>query len=665
MMWLLKSTTFIVSSLLLKNVSAYLPGAAVSFSEGDEVKLKVNKMTSQLDLLPIDYYRLPFCSPEGGPKVFKENLGELLSGDRIESSPYRLRMKEEMYCEQLCITHLGVQTKKGQSPNKMTRAIKKQYHNNWIVDNLNAASKIEDENTVTTRYWQGFPIGFEEDGEFFVNNHVNIEIMYHPVEMLQDKNRIVRFTVEPFSIKHEFESTEADDDDESGDYEKQGHKVAILDNPIASCRDDIKKKVHTNYDMIATSEHEPQPAYGKVLFTYDVTWILNEELHWASRWDIYLSMDNAISPKVHWVNIMNALIIVVVLAAMIAVVLVRTLNRDFSRYNKLATDEEKVDDIEEFGWKLVHADVFRPPSFSPMLLSVCVGSGVQILCMTFLSIVFAALGFLSPTRRGSLITAQLIFFVLMGTPNGYVTARLYKTFKGASWQQATTMTSILFPGLAFFVFFILNIMAWIEGSTDAVPFSALILLIVMWFGVSTPLVFLGAYFGYKQEAVEFPVATSNLPRQIPDQQWYMGPSVTMLIAGVLPFGAIFVEMYFIMASIWVDQFYYVFGVLMVVFGILLITCAEITVIFNYFQLCAEDYRWWWRSFLTSGSVSFYIFLYSFVYYKDLHTASFGTTVLYFGYMTVASGGVMLMTGCVGFLCSLWFNKTIFGSIKVD
>ena len=32
---------------------------------------------------------------------------------------------------------------------------------------------------------------------------------------------------------------------------------------------------------------------------------------------------------------------------------------------------------EEFGWKLVHGDVFRPPTFG-MLLSVFLGSGVQV-----------------------------------------------------------------------------------------------------------------------------------------------------------------------------------------------------------------------------------------------------------------------------------------------
>jgi hypothetical protein len=36
---------------------------------------------------------------------------------------------------------------------------------------------------------------------------------------------------------------------------------------------------------------------GTVLFTYDVIW-RPSNIHWASRWDIYLSMDNAVPDKV-------------------------------------------------------------------------------------------------------------------------------------------------------------------------------------------------------------------------------------------------------------------------------------------------------------------------------------------------------------------------------
>ena len=42
-----------------------------------------------------------------------------------------------------------------------------------------------------------------------------------------------------------------------------------------------------------------------------------------------------------------------------------------------------------------------------------------------------------------------------------------------------------------------------------------------------------------------------------------------------------------MSSIWMDQYYYVFGFLFLVYVILGVTCAEITIVLNYFQLCSE------------------------------------------------------------------------------
>merc|ERR1712029_728132 len=81
-----------------------------------------------------------------------------------------------------------------------------------------------------------------------------------------------------------------------------------------------------------------------------------------------------------------------------------------------------------------------------------------------MGIIFSAMGFLSPANRGALIMAQLLLYVLMGSVAGYTTARVYKTFKGKSWQKATTLTALLYPGICFGVFFILDLAAWYEGS---------------------------------------------------------------------------------------------------------------------------------------------------------------------------------------------------------
>jgi len=659
-----QSSICLLGIILCHEASAfYLPGVnPQSFASGDVVKLKVNKMTSAKTLMPVDYYRLPFCQPEGGPKMDNENVGEFLAGDRIKSSPYRLQMKKEMYCEQVCITNLGRGEHHAVRPNKVVQAIRKNYHNNWIVDNLSSASKSEDAETITTRYWQGFPVGYvnENDKKAYINNHVNIEIMYHAVETEVDKFRIVRFTVEPFSIQHSFEPLE-DNDDDTKEGEKEG-KVAKLMKPILSCAGG-NNNVHTSFDMV--TEAGPQLASGKVLFTYDVIWKENKELKWTNRWDIYLSMDNAIPAKVHWLSIANSLVIVVVLSAMIAANLVRNLRCNSSKYSRLGTDVENAEDLKEFGWKSVHADIFRPPSFSPLLLSCACGTGAQILAMSFLTIIFSIMGFLSPSNRGALLMAVLLLYATMGGIAGYVTARLYKTFNGKSWQQATALTAFGFPGICFLFFILLDHLAVTKGSKDAAPFEAMVTLLVLWFGISTPLVFLGASIGYKQDAIEFPVNTSSIPRQIPDQPWFLRIPFTLVIGGMLPFAACYVELLFILASVWEGQYYDVFGILLLVFFILLLTSAEITILICYWQLCRENYHWWWRSFCTAGSIALYIFFYSFMFFREEFEANeFATYMLFFGYMGLVSLGLFMMMGFVGVASLLWFNKTIFRSMKI-
>src|SRR5262245_11681260 len=96
---------------------------------------------------------------------------------------------------------------------------------------------------------------------------------------------------------------------------------------------------------------------------------------------------------------------------MVAMILMRTLRRDVMAYNAQAQSEEE--QAEETGWKLIHGEVFRPPSWGGVF-SVLIGTGVQVFTMTLLTLIFAVLGFLSPANRGGLMTALLLLFVFMG-----------------------------------------------------------------------------------------------------------------------------------------------------------------------------------------------------------------------------------------------------------
>ena len=52
--------------------------------------------------VPYEYYSLPFCTPDEGVVTSTENLGEFLSGDRIDNSPYKLFMRDDTTCNILC-----------------------------------------------------------------------------------------------------------------------------------------------------------------------------------------------------------------------------------------------------------------------------------------------------------------------------------------------------------------------------------------------------------------------------------------------------------------------------------------------------------------------------------------------------------------------------------
>ncbi len=54
------------------------------------VQLKVNKLVSLKTQLPFPYYHLPYCVPPEGIKDSVENLGEILVGDVVENSPYKV-----------------------------------------------------------------------------------------------------------------------------------------------------------------------------------------------------------------------------------------------------------------------------------------------------------------------------------------------------------------------------------------------------------------------------------------------------------------------------------------------------------------------------------------------------------------------------------------------
>ncbi|XP_073149460.1 transmembrane 9 superfamily member 12-like [Henckelia pumila] len=630
----------------------YLPGSYMhTYSTGDEIYAKVNSLTSIETELPFSYYSLPYCRPLGEIKKSAENLGELLMGDQIDNSPYRFQMNvnESVY---LCTTP----PLKEHEVKLLKQRSRDLYQVNMNLDNL-PALRYTIQNGIKIP-WTGFPVGYSpsDSNNDYLINHLKFTILIHEYEGAGVE--IIGTGEEGLGV-----ISEADKKKASG-YEIVGFEVVYC-----SIKYDPEKMPKQMYENIApvTCPRELDKfqiirEQEKVSFTYEVQFV-KSNTRWPSRWDAYLKMEGA---RVHWFSIMNSLMVIFFLAGIVFVIFLRTVRRDLTRYEELDKEAQAQMNEELSGWKLVVGDVFREPNYSK-LLCIMIGDGVQITGMAAVTIVFAALGFMSPASRGMLLTGMILLYLFLGIVAGYVGVRMWRTLKGTSegWRSVSWLISCFFPGIVFVILTILNFILWGSNSTGAIPISLYFILLSLWFCISVPLTLLGGLLGTRAEPIQYPVRTNQIPREIPERKY---PSWLLVLgAGTLPFGTLFIELFFILSSIWLGRFYYVFGFLLIVLLFLVIVCAEVSVVLTYMHLCVEDWTWWWKAFYASGSVSLYVFLYSIKYLVfDLQSLSGPVSAtLYLGYSLIMAIAIMLATGTIGLLTSFYFVHYLFSSVKID
>lgn len=409
--------------------------------------------------------------------------------------------------------------------------------------------------------------------------------------------------------------------------------------------------------------------------TYAVYWKEDESIDWASRWDLYFVNDDE-SVHIHWLAIVNSVVIAMLLTIVVAIVMLRTLARDIQKYNQTgplgdpetrkAAEEIEDEVLDTTGWKLVHGDAFRPPVMGGIFAPV-VGSGVQLMIVMVSLIVLSATGVLNPSYRGGFISFGLFLFAFAGVFSGYFSTRVYKTFKGDNWKKNAMMTALIFPGFLFGSTFVLNLFVWAQASSTAIPFSTLLALLFMWLCVSLPLVFMGSYFGFRRDPWEHPARTNMIPRQIPAQPWHLKTIPSILLGGIIPFAVIFIELIFVFKSLWQDKstYYYMFGFLGLIAGVLLLTVMEISIVATYFLLCAENWQWWWRSFLVGAGSAVWVFIYSgWYYWTALSIKGWVSGLLFFAYSALACCVYGVLVGTVGFLASYTFVRKIYGFVYI-
>lgn len=404
------------------------------------------------------------------------------------------------------------------------------------------------------------------------------------------------------------------------------------------------------------------PLDGRPLnFTYSVKWEATTKT-FRDRFSKYLD-NQFFEHQIHWFSIFNSFMMVIFLVGLVLLILLRTLKADLARYhNETAGEEGELDDS---GWKQVHGDVFRAPD-QLELLCATVGTGTQLLLLSFL-LNGLALTFRYYKSRGTALTAFVLCYCLTSLVNGYVSGAEYSRQKGKNKMKVLLLSAGGLPALALALVVFLNFFAYKYHSLNYVPVSTMFVCMGIWIALVLPLNVAGNILGRNWSGqANNPCRINAQPRGLPDKPWYLAPPFRFALAGLLPFGGIFIELYFVFTSFWNYKYYYVYGFALMVLVILTIVTLCVSVVSTYMLLNAEDYHWQWNSVLSGTSTSIYVFLYS-IYYFHFHTKMSGVmqTAYYFGYTFLLCVVFGLLCSAVAFSGAHFFVHRIYRNVKID
>ncbi|KAJ0722441.1 putative nonaspanin (TM9SF) [Helianthus annuus] len=425
----------------------------------------------------------------------------------------------------------------------------------------------------------------------------------------------------------------------------------------------IEVNLRTDYNSLAYVTEDKEV---DVAFTYSVGWKMTQQPFdkRMEKYVGYLILPHHLS--VHHNSIAFSSVTLVILVILLLTFYALVLRKDISKYSHDVEETQVAENHEETGWKNIHGDVFRFPKHKS-LFAAALGSGTHLLVLIVSILVLGHLGFFPPYVRGVFWNALVIVYAITFVISGYTSVSFYSQLEGTNW-----MKNVLLAGGLFFVplvltFSFLNSIANFYGTTAALPLRGMVILTGLCVFLASPLLLLGGIIG-KNRASDFqaPCRTAKCPKEVPQLRWYRGVLPQMALAGILPFSVIYIQLYYIFATVWGHRLYTLYGILCVVFILLLIMTALVSVALTYFQLAVEDHEWWWRSFFCGGSTGFFIYGYCIYYYfyrSDM--TGFMQTSFFFGYMACVSYGVFLVLGSVGFRASLLFVRYLYAAIKCD
>ena len=587
---------------------------------GSELKIQIGSISSLNGIIPFSYEKLQICDNKNIEKV-EDTLGEIFTGEKKFNTGYIANTGNNSFCQVLCYHIFN-----SDSINLIQTLINKNYFINWYLDNLPAVLKNFNIQFNTSSYdlSSGIPLGYFYENKYYIYNHYQFHILIN--EKSKSKYNIVGFQVVPLSIKH-------------------NHAESKCANSF--------EELNNNYDK----DKQELTEGHHILFTYDIIFE-NSTKTFAYRWDFYKPRKT----RIHWYGISISETIIMSLTLIIFFFFLRNIKVEIDEYNHKVVNLEIVD---YYTWKELSGDVFRAPLKNSMLLSAIIGNGFQLFCVISLTLFFGIFEFLDKSKQIDFLNIGIVIFCLMGLPAGYISSKIYQFFQGKNWVKNGILTSLIFPGLVFSGFLIIKIILLFEKSSAAFHFMDLLSLFSLWIFLTCPLLLFGSFLGFKTKEIKAPCRTNPIPSYISGKPWYLHYRFMCIFSGLISFGAFFIELNYVMNSLWRHQIYFLAIFLLISFLLFVLICAEISVMVIFMNLCYGDYNWWWKSFLIGGSPVIYFLVFSVFYFFKLKITGFSGIVVYFGIMGLISTMALFICGSISVLVSFLFVKFIYSKIKID
>ena len=592
-------------------------------SQGDIINIQAGSLSSKIAIIPFGYNQLKICNPHKDEKIY--TFGEILTGEEFFSTDYFANTNINKTCERICSNSFS-----NESVNSLKKLIKREYSTNWYIDNLPAGFISYDSlnNKFSINYYQGIPLGYfnKTNKKYYIYNHLRFHIL---INKISDNNyNIVGFNILPLSIN----------------YFNDNDKMCSIS----------EENIGRYYESDEISKQELLA--GNITFKYDVVFELSD-IKLKSRWDIYKKSNK----KFRWAGLIYSYLLIIILSTITFLIFSKNVQNEIDIYNFRVAHIESID---EFNWKQLYGDVFRPPNKLPTLLAAFTGTGFQLFLMVLFTSIITFFSFMSQSNKLNLINSIIISFLILGFPGGYISAKLYRFFGYENWVKISLITSLFFPGIIILIHTIINTTLIIEKSNAAMKIKDILSLYCFWIFLYIPTSLIGSFLAIKEKKYQdYPINT--IPTLIPKKPFYLSIKFSPIITGLICFGAIFYELNSVMNSLWKNETYFFATFLWISFIVFLIVNCEITILVIYWNLTKGDYKWWWKSYYIGGSPMIYLLIYSIYYLFSLKITRISALIIYCGIMYIIYFVGYIICGSLATLTCFLFLRKLYKQIKID